>query len=77
MKCTLWGYVKNYNLNIFVRWQMAARLIILKCTEVLNYYGVYQKLTQSCRSAILQKQTHGKELRFVVTRGSGQRRGSG
>ena len=43
---------------------MAARLIILKCIEVLNYCAVYQELTWWCRSAILQKQTHGKRAQI-------------
>ena len=33
-------------------------VIILKCTEILNHYVVYQELTQCCRSIILQKQTY-------------------
>ena len=49
-------------------------VIILKCVEISNHYIVYQKLTQCCRSIILQKQTNNlieKEVRFVVTRGRG------
>ena len=39
---------------------MVTRLfvIILYCLEILNYYVVYQKLTYSCRSTMLQKQNH-------------------
>ena len=43
---------------------------VLKCTEILNHYVVYQELTQCCRPIVLQKQTNEvieKEIRFVVT----------
>ena len=68
MKCTFWGYIKNYNFNIFVRWQMAARLTILKCTEVLNYCGVCQELTQCCRSVILENKLRKRAQIFGYQR---------
>ena len=47
-------------------------MISLKLTEILNPYFLYQELTQSYRSIMLQKQankTIGKEIMLVVIRG--------
>ena len=66
--CSVRSVVNIYAIPLYLDIMM----IILKLTEILNPYVLYEELIQSCRSIMLQKQTNktiGKEITLVVIRG--------